>query len=165
MVNLGSFDLGGFEGIKTSNISTKYDFGSLMELGGKEFGTLGMGSSTWCSWCKDGSSSSSMSSSSSSAVESSWSWGSSGSFGSQSESFGSSSGTFGTMCLTCSKIWGQIKKQKVSERSMKTEVRIINGIKIVTRWESIIEDGVEIVKIYENDILGKSYCLLHTYQY
>ena len=136
--------------MKTSTISKQYDFGSLMELGGKEFRTLGMGSSSWCSWCRDESSSSfSFSSSSSAKVESSWSWGSSGGFGSQSESFGSTSGSFGTMCLSCSNIWGQLKNQKVSKRSMKTEVRIVNGIKTIVRWETIVEDGVEIVKIYE----------------
>ena len=154
VINLGSFDFGGFEDMKSSIISKQYDFGSLMELGGKEFGTLGMGSSSWCSWCTDKSSSSfsfsKPSSSSLAKVESSWSWGSSGGFGSQSESFGSTSGSFGTMCLSCSNIWGQLKNQKVSQRSMKTEIRIINGIKIVTRWETIVENGVKIVKVYEN---------------
>ena len=54
-----------------------------------------------------------------------------------------------------------MKNQKVSKRSMKTEVRIVNGIKTIVRWETIVEDGVEIVKIYENDVLGIIKTYLH----
>ena len=47
------------------------------------------------------------------------------------------------------------KKSSQSARSVRTKVETVNGVRKEIRTETLYEDGVETVKVYENNRLGK----------